>query len=295
MIFQTLLVRMRLAGRRRQAVTRLQDRTIPKAPPAVAGIVARTVLAVCGLICSTSQALAAEGFTLRDAWEDAQLYVTAPTRWDYKDWSYFGGTLAAIAAAHEFDGTVRRDLAGSHAALDGKDKHSLRDAAPAAAALVGTWVASTLLDDNAGRVEAYTMLEAAGFAAVTTEALKFAAGRSRPNETTHVDAWRKGGSSFPSLHASAAFAIGTVLAESGNDDYRWLRRLLGYGIAGATAYIRLRDNVHWTSDVVAATAIGISTAHFTLNRRETRAKSWELSVSPLDSGGAMLSFSMPLR
>ena len=275
--------------------TVLPGQTISKGSRAVAAIVFPAILSVSGLLLSTSEALGAEDFTLGDAWVDAKLYFTAPIRWDYKDWAYFGGTLAAVAAAHEFDGTVRRDLAGTHAALDGKDKNSLRDAAPAAAVLVGTWVASTFLDDRAGRVEAYTMLEAAGFAAVTTEALKFAAGRSRPNETTHVDAWRKGGSSFPSLHASAAFAIGTVLAESGNDDYRWVRRFLGYGIAGATAYIRLRDNVHWTSDVVAATAIGISTAHFTLNRRDARAGAWELSVSPMDSGGAMLSLSMPLR
>jgi membrane-associated phospholipid phosphatase len=254
----------------------------------------RIIFAIIALL-SMGEALSAEDFSLGDAWVDAKLYFTAPIRWDYRDWAYFGGALAAVAAAHEFDGTVRRDFAvGSRAALDGKDKNSLRDAAPAAAALGLTWLASTLVDDRAGRVEAYTMLEAAGFAAVTTEALKFAAGRSRPNETTHVDAWRKGGSSFPSLHTSAAFAIGTVLAESGNDDYRWIRRLLGYGLAGATAYIRLHDNVHWTSDVVAATAIGVSTARFTLNRREARARSLEVSVSPTESGGAMLSFSVPL-
>ena len=70
------------------------------------------------------------------------------------------------------------------------------------------------------------------------------------------------------MHASAAFAIGTVFAESGGEEHRWLRRTLGYGIAGATAYARLNDNVHWFSDVVAGAAIGISTAHFVMNRDE---------------------------
>jgi membrane-associated phospholipid phosphatase len=238
----------------------------------------------------------AENFAVRDVWDDAKLYFTAPIRWDSRDWLYFGGALAAIGVAHEYDGDVRRHFAvGARAALDGKDKNSVRDAIPAAAAVAGTWVFASFLDDSSGRVEAYTMLEAAGFSAVTTEALKLAAGRARPNETTRMDDWRKSGSSFPSLHASAAFAIGTVLAESGGDEYRWVRRVLGYGLAGATAYVRVRDNVHWMSDTVAGAAIGIATAHFTMNRREERAHRWELSVAPLNGGGAMLTFSMPLQ
>src|SRR5258708_23520138 len=91
------------------------------------------------------------------------------------------------------------------------------------------------------------MLEAAGFSAVTTEALKFAAGRARPNETTRVDDWRTGGSSFPSLHVSAAFAIGTVLAESGGDEYRWVRRTLGYGMAGANLTLLRPPNDAYSS------------------------------------------------
>ena len=238
----------------------------------------------------------AEDFAPRDVLEDAKLYFTAPIRWDTRDWLYFGGALAAIGAAHEYDGNVRRHFAvGARAVLDGKDKNSVRDAIPAAAAVAGTWVFATLLDEPSGRVEAYTMLEAAGFSAVTTEALKFAAGRARPNETTRVDDWRKSGSSFPSLHASAAFAIGTVLAESGSDDVRWVRRILGYGLAGATAYVRVRDNVHWMSDTVAGTAIGIATAHFTMNRREVRANRWNLSVAPMDGGGTMVTFSRALQ
>jgi membrane-associated phospholipid phosphatase len=103
------------------------------------------------------------------------------------------------------------------------------------------------------------MLEAAGFSSITAEALKYAAGRERPDETTSVNDWRDGGSSFPSLHTTAAFAIGTVFAESGDDDYRWLRRAVGYGMASATTYLRLHDNQHWLSDTVAGAALGIAT------------------------------------
>src|SRR5258708_29082221 len=127
------------------------------------------------------------------------------------------------------------------------------------------------------------MLEGGGFSAVTTEALKFAAGRERPNETTRVDDWRKGGSSFPSLHASAAFAIGTVLAESGSDDFRWVRRVLGYGLAGATAYVRVPDNGHLMSDTVAGAANGIANAPFTMNPREESPPRWGVYGAPIDN------------
>jgi len=59
-----------------------------------------------------------------------------------------------------------------------------------------------------------------------------------------------------------------TFAESGNDDYRWVRRILGYAVAGGTAYIRMKDNVHWLSDTVAGAALGVATARFVLNRED---------------------------
>jgi membrane-associated phospholipid phosphatase len=218
------------------------------------------------------------------------LYFTAPIRWDTNEWLAFGGMIGAVAAAHQFDGNVRRHYAGPNPVLDGKDKNSTRDALPAAGAVVGTWVLAKLTGSDAGRFEAYTMAEAAAFSTITAEGLKYAAGRKRPNETPRVDDWRAGGSSFPSLHASFAFAVGTVLAESGNDDYRWTRRVLGYGIGAATSYLRLHDNSHWLSDTVAGAAVGISTGLFTLNRRDARSRELNLSVAPASGGGVALNF-----
>jgi membrane-associated phospholipid phosphatase len=245
---------------------------------------------------STTSPCQAEDFTAGNVLEDAKLYFTAPVRWDAKDWLYFGGALAAIGAAHEYDGNVRRHFAiGDRAILNGQDKNSVRDAIPAAAIVGGSWVFATLIGDSSGQVESYTMLEAAGFSVITAEGLKLAAGRERPDETTRVNAWRQGGSAFPSLHATAAFAIGTVLAESGGDDYRWIRRVLGYGMASATAYARLHENVHWLSDTVAGAAVGIATAEFTMNRRQQRTHRWELSVEPMAGGGTKLGVTMTLH
>jgi membrane-associated phospholipid phosphatase len=235
----------------------------------------------------------ADDFTLADALSDAKLYFTAPLHWDESDWLFLGGSIVAIAATHQFDARVRDHFAPTGAAgLTGADADSVRDILPAASLLAGTWLVSEITDDSFANTEAYTMAEAAGFSTVTAEALKYAAGRERPDQTTDPNDWRNAGSSFPSLHATAAFAIGSVFAESGSDDYRWFRRIIGYGMAGATAYLRLHDNQHWLSDTVAGAALGIATARFSTHRRLQRARDWNLSVTPSQSGGLMLTFNL---
>jgi len=239
----------------------------------------------------SASADAADSFTFSAALEDTKLYFTAPLRWDEEDWLYFGGALAAIGAAHEFDQRVRtRYATGSYALLDGKDRNSLRDAVPALALVAGTWAYAGYLGDSDGYREGWSLIEAGVLSTASGEILGLAAGRERPDATTSPNQWRQGGDSFPSLHASAAFAIGTVFAESGSDEYRWIRRVVGYGIAGATAYVRVKENVHWLSDTVAGAALGIATARFVLNR-QAAASHASLQFQP-QKDGWLLSYSV---
>jgi PAP2 superfamily len=223
------------------------------------------------------------------ALEDTKLYFTAPLRWDTEDWMYFGGALAAIGAAHQYDRQVREHFAiGSRAFLNGgEDSNSLRDAIPTVAILVGTGISAAFLRDSDGYRETWSLVEAGVLSSVTAQLLGYAGGRERPDATTSPNAWRQGGDSFPSLHTTAAFAIGTVFAESGNDEYRWLRRVIGYGIAGGTVYVRLRENVHWLSDTVAGTALGIATARFVLNRADSQSHQ-SFQFRPTQSGWMIL-------
>jgi membrane-associated phospholipid phosphatase len=229
---------------------------------------------------------------------DIKDYYTAPLRWDVKDWAFFAGAVGLVAGAHHYDTQVRTHFIKQGVQPIGGSTKDLQDAAPAAAAVVGTWLYANLIDSSDGHREAWNMVEAGGLATVTTYALKFAAGRERPDQTSDPNKWGSGGSSFPSFHAAAAFAIGSVLAESGNDDYRWIRRFLGYGaVAGFTAYERLKHNAHWLSDDVAGAAIGGATAHFVLERSAERTearKNYSVSLLPLD-GGAMLTYSLTIQ
>jgi membrane-associated phospholipid phosphatase len=229
---------------------------------------------------------------------DIEAYYTSPLRWDVKDWAFFAGAAGLVAGAHHYDTQVRTHFINRGTQAIGGSTKDLQDAAPAAAAVVGTWLYANLIDSSDGHREAWEMVEAGGLSTVTTYALKYAAGRERPDQTSDPNKWRKGGSSFPSFHAAAAFAVGTVLAESGNDDYRWVRRLLGYGaVAGFTAYERLKHNAHWLSDDVAGAEIGGATGYFVIQRNAERRealKNYTVSLLPLE-GGAMLTYSLNIE
>jgi membrane-associated phospholipid phosphatase len=237
----------------------------------------------CSLIPFTARA---DSSVVSDTLEDVKLYFTAPIRWDEYDWLAFAGSLAAVGVAHEFDSRVREHFAtGPNSGLNGgQDKNSLRDALPTVALIGGTFAYAAFLGDSAGYRETWSLAEAGVLSTVTAEALSYAAGRERPDGSTSPNRWRAGGDSFPSVHASAAFAVGTVFAESGNDEYRWIRRIIGYGVAGATAYVRVKDNLHWTSDTVAGAALGIATARFVLNRREQSDVRTSFDIEPTKNG-----------
>jgi membrane-associated phospholipid phosphatase len=225
---------------------------------------------------------------------DIKAYFTAPLHWDANDWTWFGGALAATALAHHYDTDVRKHFTRNLASVQKSNSDDVKDAIPTAAVFLATWGYASLVDSSDGRSETWAMFEAAGLGGVSAYALKYTLGREGPDVTSNPNQWFKGSAgSFPSFHSTAAFAVGTVLAESGNDDYRWLRRLLGYGLGVATSYERLKHNAHWLSDTMAGAALGTASARFTMNRTSGNDSASNFSLTPVE-GGAMLTYRLTL-
>jgi membrane-associated phospholipid phosphatase len=67
--------------------------------------------------------------------------------------------------------------------------------------------------------------------------------------------------SFPSGHTTEAFANATFLYEEYKDKNIWIG-IAGYAIASTTAYLRIYNNRHWLSDVVAGAGLGIASTKF---------------------------------
>ena len=227
---------------------------------------------------------------------DFKLYFTAPLHWDAGEWAWFGGALVAIGASHHYDTDVRNHFTKNltPTEISNISSNDLQDALPAVVVFLGTWGYAAWAGDANGHREAWSMLEAAVLSTIMAYGTKFIARRQGPDQTSNPNEWFKsGGRSFPSAHATASFAIGTVLAEAGGDDYRWLRRVFGYGVGIGTSYLRLKHNAHWLSDTVAGGALGIASAQFTLNHAYRNQDS-RFALIPVE-GGAMLTYSMELR
>jgi len=64
-------------------------------------------------------------------------------------------------------------------------------------------------------------------------------------------------SSFPSGHTSEAFANAAFLSMEYRNRSPWYG-VAGYTIAAATGYLRMYNNKHWFSDVIAGVGIGIA-------------------------------------
>ena len=226
---------------------------------------------------------------------DVKAYVTAPLHARRAQWVRFGAVLGGIGAAYHYDADVRAHFqSGASLPSAPPDTHDSRDAVPAALAVGGTFLAAVLLDSDDGRREAGSMVEAAAFSSAAAYVLKQAAGRERPFVTGDPGNWGTSDDSFPSTHTAAAFAIGTVLAESGDDRYRWVRRVLGYGIAGRTAYARIDHDAHWFSDTVAGAGLGIATARFVMKRRNRTNEAARFEIRPSEAG-IQLRYTVALR
>jgi len=125
-------------------------------------------------------------------------------------------------------------------------------------------------------------------AAVAAGAIKLAIGRVRPEDAageSHPYQPFSGHDSFPSGHAALAFATATALDRETRAGWvPWV----AYPLAALVGWSRVRDDKHWTSDVVAGAALGAWTAAKTYDAvREWEGRSGRLGIQIDGRGGAL--------
>lgn len=95
--------------------------------------------------------------------------------------------------------------------------------------------------------------EAALNSLLVVEALKYSLGRQRPYQGNGSGSFFQGGTSFPSEHSAAAWAIAGVIAHEYNGT---LPKLFAYGMASAVSFSRVHARQHFLSDVVVGSVLG---------------------------------------
>jgi membrane-associated phospholipid phosphatase len=142
--------------------------------------------------------------------------------------------------------------------------------------------------------------EALAISGAVTGLIKGVAGRDRPflndrdADDFHAGAGFGGGghTSFPSGHATAAFAVASVVASESS--FRWphashVIQPVVYGLATSVALARVYGEHHWASDVVAGAGIGtltgLSVVRYHRLHPHSRLDRWLLSARVLPAAG----------
>jgi membrane-associated phospholipid phosphatase len=244
----------------------------------------------------------AVGREVKQYGSDAVALVRAPAGWDEQTWKRVGMLVAADGAAFAAD----QDIADT---VQRNRTHFTDEFARAVTPLGGgralqisvVTLAGGLLSHNAairdtGRDAVEASILASG---VITPALKRVAGRSRPNAGEGAYAFDpfSDNESFPSGHATNAFAVAAVFAAHSKG---WVVPTIAYTLATGVAASRVNDNVHYTSDVIAGAAIGTMVGRSIVARHRRnaspRAAASSITWMIVPAGrGASIQFSVPLE
>lgn len=138
-------------------------------------------------------------------------------------------------------------------------------------------LAGHVLDSDETIRTGTTLLEAITVTALTTEVLKAAAHRLRPDRTDYL--------SFPSGHASSSFAVATVLAGR----YGPWAGVPAYAAATAIGVSRLDADRHFLSDVLFGATLGTVIGYSALEVRGAEAArgAGRWTVAPLALPGGL--------
>lgn len=194
------------------------------------------------------------------ALKDTLSILGAPLHWDGRDWLVFGGIAAGVTAVGFAFDIPMRNKTQSHqtSTLDELTKVVEPFGAEYSWAVIGAYgVAGYLFHDPEAKDIFFDSAIASILASgIITPTLKFVIGRERPNasvSSTSFHPFSGSDNSFPSGHATQAFAVASVI--SAHSDQVWVS-VAAYSVAGLVGFARIYHNAHWTSDVTAGALIG---------------------------------------
>lgn len=199
---------------------------------------------------------------------DSVALIKAPITWDKKDWEKLAGATVIVGGLMFAD--QRIDSAAQNSRSHFTDRVS--GVTTALGSQYGfhvsgaLWISGVLLNHENMRETGRDAVEAGLLAYVLDTAIfKRAFGRKRPEDSDGKTVFVPGSSndSFPSGHATEAFAVASVIAARSKS---WIIPVIAYGAATIVAIDRVNNRAHFASDVVAGAFLGSAVGHFLVHR-----------------------------
>lgn len=190
---------------------------------------------------------------LRNLARDQQAIWTSPAhiRLGEATWLVpFAGITSGFVVT---DRDANLHLGSAPATLNHYNSYSNYGVAALASSGAGLYLLGRVTHDERKRESGVLSGEAALDALFVTTTVGYALGRERPNADLFRGRFFQGGNSFPSSHASTAWAIASVLSHEYPGP---LTKILAYGAAGAVTFARVRAQRHFPSDVLVGSTVG---------------------------------------
>lgn len=156
------------------------------------------------------------------------------------------------------------------------------------APLVGLYGFNLISTQNRHELSRQTILlfAAGGLSSAVIWPTKKLTNRERPNGKPYA---------FPSGHTAYAFTIATFMDKEFRHKSPWVS-VVSYGIAGGTGVLRVLNNAHWMSDVLAGAGIGILSVNtvYWVHAKLTQGGGLNTAVVPimLPNGSPGMAFSV---
>jgi hypothetical protein len=230
----------------------------------------------------------AVGKELERYWHDTGYVLTSPFRWDGKEWMIAGVSIASLAIVGTQDERIdqavsSRKTSRSESFAKAVTPFGQEYAIAFTVATLGTGLVFKNAEiRDTGRDALEAELIAAG---IVTPVLKKVFGRERPIEGSDGDeyqAFASGDNSFPSGHATMAFALASVLSARSKG---WIVPVISYSLAGSVAFARVHDRAHFASDVMAGALIGTLVGRSVVHRHMPEEGKISWMIVPVQTKG----------
>lgn len=187
--------------------------------------------------------------------------LVSPKNWKGNDFLSLSAVLGAGLLLYSADEDIHRWVL-DHRSSSSEDVYRAINHLGSRVFLIGLmtalYVSGEVSDNNSLRKTALLSLESWLTSGIIVVGLKSVTGRARPwtGESTHSFhpfSTKSRFASFPSGHASSAFAVAAVIADQSKKVYI---DILAYSLATLAAISRVHIDKHWASDILVGSAIG---------------------------------------
>jgi len=210
-----------------------------------------------------------------DFFSDQKDLWTSPSRLTIADASWLVPLSGITAGLFVTDADYSRSLSHNPSTISRYNKLSNAGIAGLVGGAGAMWLLSYANHNDHWRETGFLSAQAAVNSLVMIETMKYSFGRLRPNQGNGNGNFFSGGTSFPSEHSAAAWAVAGVIA---HEYPGTLTKILAYGAATAVTVARVHSLNHFQSDVLVGGLIGNLAAAQVYKKRhdvELGGGSWE--------------------